>query len=64
MTCLLFLMVQFVELNTVYRIQEFNAGLDDDRSVNLFLSSCSFCANNNISVHSSGRYPVVSRPVL
>jgi hypothetical protein len=41
--CLL-LMVQFVELNTVYRIEEFNAGLDDDRSVNLFLSSCSFSA--------------------
>ena len=28
--CLL-LMVQFVELNTVYHIQAFNAGLDDVR---------------------------------
>jgi len=51
--CLL-LMVRFVELNIVYRIQEFNAGLDDDRSVNLFLPSCSLCAYNDISVHSFG----------
>jgi len=29
------LLVQFFELNSVYRILEFNAGLDDDRSVNL-----------------------------
>ena len=49
--CLL-LMVQFIELNSVYRIQEFNAGLDDARPVNQFLSSCSLCANSNISVHS------------
>jgi len=50
--CLL-LTVQFVELSTVYHIQAFNAGLDDVRLVNLFLS-CSFCANSSISVHSLG----------
>ena len=55
--CLL-LIVQFVELNTVYHIQAFNAGMDDVRSVNLFLLSCPFFANSKlISVHSLGWYP-------
>jgi uncharacterized membrane protein len=50
----LVLIVQFVELNTVYHMQAFNAGMDDVRSVNLFLL-CSFCANSNVlSVHSLG----------
>lgn len=45
----LILIVQFVELNTVYHIQAFNTGMDDVRSVkNLFLLSCSLCANSNV----------------